>query len=241
MKNIILSIIFIFIVADVFSTEQISDKLIIDGDTVYLNTFPLEELKIEKRPFWYGEYSFPHTGCWRGYCATWKIIEGKLALIEVVKVDSTKEHLDIINYLKLNDYSPKLVDGFVYADWYTKELKPYTSPYQFEFEDFFLDEEYSWEEDKRETQLKFEKGVLTEMNIRKIDSYLIGDTLILKFSIVPPRLVKNNNLKIKGKISENNGQMVKVKIFSYGSKRIKQFLRCEFDSDEIWVNPRYYE
>lgn len=245
MKNVVLSIIFLFAVTYAFSTEQISDKLIVDGDTIYLKSFPLEELKIEKSPFTYGEYNFPHTGCWRGYCATWKIIDRKLALIEVVKVDSTKENLDIINYLKLNNYQPKLVNGYVYADWYTKDLKTYSAPFQFEYEEFYLDEEFTWTEDKRETKLKFDKGVLTEMNIHKIDYYHIGDTLNLRLSIFPPGLVKSNYLKIEGKITENNGRMVKVKIFSYGSKRkkkikkIKQFLKCKLDSDEMWINPRY--
>ncbi|MCZ4696398.1 hypothetical protein DWB61_17235 [Ancylomarina euxinus] len=248
MKNIILSIIFIFIVADVFSTEQLSDKLIIDGDTVYLKTFPLEELKIEKSPFKYGKSNFPHTACWRGYCATWKIIEGKLALIDVVKVDSTKKHLDIINYLKLNNYSPKLIEGFVYADWYTKDLTLYHfNRNQWRYGGIYLDKKYSFVEYKEETQLKFRKGVLLEQNIRRMDSYSIGDTLSLKLRIFPPGLVKNKYLKIDGQITENNGQLVKLDIFSFGSKkkkkikRIKSFLRSKIDSDDIWVNPNYCE
>lgn len=247
MKNIILSIIFVFVITDVFSTEQFPDILIIDGDTLFLKTFPLEDLKLGKSPFTYGESDFPHTGCWRGYCATWKIIEGKLALVEVEKVDSTKEHLDIINYLKLNDYSPKFVGDYVYADWYTKALKPYSYRNQFEYKGFFLGGEYTWEKDKRKTQLKFERGVLTERHIREIDSYHIGDTLSLKLSIFPPGLVKGNCLKIAGEIIENDGEMVKIKVFSYGSKRvkkikkIKQYLRCELNSNELFVNPRYCE
>ncbi len=249
MRNLILLVIFTLIWTNVFSCEQVTDKLIIDRDTVYLKTFPLEELKLEKRPFtYYGKYDYPHSACWRGYCATWKIIEGKLALIEVVKVDSTKEQLDIINYLNNNSYSSKLVDGYVYADWYTKDLKLYYSNInQWRYEGVCLDKQNTSVEDKKETQIKFLKGVLLEQNIRRMDSYHIGDTLSLKLTIFPPGLVKNKYLKIDGEIIENNGQLVKLNLFSYGSrkkkkiKRIKSFLRCKMNSHDIWVNPNYCE
>jgi hypothetical protein len=62
----------------VFSTEQYPDKLIIGEDTIYLKSFPLENLKLKKAPFDYGAYSFPSTGCYRGYVATWQIIDEAL-------------------------------------------------------------------------------------------------------------------------------------------------------------------
>ena len=111
-----------------FSTEQISDLLIIDKDTFYLKTFPIEKLEFEKSPFSYGEYKFPYTGCWRGYCATWQIIDNKLALIKVEKVDSTHQKLNIVDFFEQNNYSTKYVNGYVFADWFTSKLLIYSSP-----------------------------------------------------------------------------------------------------------------
>ena len=59
----------------VLSTEQTPDRLIIGKDTIYLKSFPLEQLRTKNKfsepPFYYyGKYSFPSTGCYRGYIAT---------------------------------------------------------------------------------------------------------------------------------------------------------------------------
>lgn len=118
MKRYILIIaIFFLSLSKVFSTEQISDRLIIGSDTFYLKSFPLEDLRfkhrLEKPPFKYGEYSFPHTACYRGYVATWRIIDEKLMLIEVEKVDSTNKKLNIIEYFENNNYTPTVIDGFL--------------------------------------------------------------------------------------------------------------------------------
>lgn len=105
------------------STPQIPDLLIFEKDTIMLYAFPFESLNIKKAPFYYGRYPFPHTGCWRGYQATWKIIDNKLFLVQVIKVDSTKEKLDIIKYLKENNFSPTIIEGLVFADWYSAKFR----------------------------------------------------------------------------------------------------------------------
>jgi len=107
------------------ATPQIPDLLVIGKDTFYLVSFPLEDLKLNKAPFNYGGYSFPHTACWRGYQATWEIKENKLFLVQIIKVDSTKEKLDIVTYLKENNVSPTVIDGFILADWYSASFRKF--------------------------------------------------------------------------------------------------------------------
>jgi hypothetical protein len=119
-------------VLKIIATEQIADRLIIGKDTFYMKSFPLEVIrdkkKLEEPPFDYGgEYSFPSTGCYRGYVATWKVVDKKLMLIEVEKVDSTNKKLNIIDYFKRNKYQPKIINGYVFADWYSENLKRYES------------------------------------------------------------------------------------------------------------------
>ncbi|MFA6705080.1 MAG: hypothetical protein WCS10_02720, partial [Bacteroidales bacterium] len=83
-KSILLIIILFISITKVSATEQFSDLLIIKNDTFFLKTFPLEKLKlklkVKQSPFKYGDYGFPHTACYRGYLATWKIIDNKLFL-----------------------------------------------------------------------------------------------------------------------------------------------------------------
>jgi hypothetical protein len=105
------------------STPQIPDLLIVGKDTFMLYSFPLASLNIEKYPFDYRGFPFPSTACWRGYQATWKILDNQLILIQVIKVDSTKEKLDIIKYLKENNLSPTILNGFVFADWYSAKFR----------------------------------------------------------------------------------------------------------------------
>ena len=91
-----------------FSTEQSPDRLIIGKDTVYLKSFPLECLRLKKSPFDYGDWGFPSTGCYRGYIATWQIIDEFLMLKEVQKIDSLGTQLNIVEYLSNNGYTPKI-------------------------------------------------------------------------------------------------------------------------------------
>ena len=98
---LILSVIFLAF-STAFSTEQYPDKLIIGKDTIYLKSFPLENmrLRLKKSPFDYAnKYGFPSTGCYRGYVATWQIIDENLTLKEVQKIDSIGTQLNIFEYL----------------------------------------------------------------------------------------------------------------------------------------------
>jgi hypothetical protein len=164
-----------------FSTEQIPDKLIVGKDTIYLKSFPLENLRLnlrlKKSPFDYGKFGFPHTACYRGYVATWQIIDENLTLIEVQKIDSVGTQLNIVEYLLDNSYNPKIINGYVVADWYSDTLKRYelfTSSYT--LNEFYVSKDYWMEKDKR-IELIFEKGRLIKNNIIPIGDYKNGDSL----------------------------------------------------------------
>ncbi len=247
MKKIQTIILFLIVTINCYSTEQLSDLLIIENDTIYLKSFPLEKLGFEKSPFSYGEFNFPHTGCWRGYCATWKIIDNKLALLEVEKVDSTKQKLDIIDFFKQNNYSPKFVNGYVYADWFDSKLLIYSSPHYYRYSGLYLEEEYEWTKNKNNVQLVFEKGILKENYIERIDSYKIGDNLNFDFSHFPPELIRKKSVELKARITEVKKDMVLVEIYSYDTEKkkeieqIRKFFGNMVDTDTILTNPRYWK
>ena len=229
-----------------FSTEQMPDLLIIDNDTIYLKTFPIEKLEFEKSPFSYGEFTFPHTGCWRGYRATWKIIDNKLALIEVEKVDSTHQKLNIVDFFTQNNYSPKFVNGYVYADWFNSKLLIYSSPYDYKYSGLYLEEEYEWSKNKHNVQLVFENGILKENNIVGFDYYKIGDKLSYEFSHFPPGLITKKSVNLKATIMEVRMEMVLVRIDSYETEKkkeieqIRKYFGNMVDTDTILTNPRYW-
>lgn len=105
-----------------FPADQQPDLLIIEKDTLYLMSFPLEELNFQVRPFQYGNYDFPNTACYRGYHATWKVIDHKLFLTEISKADASREKVDIVQYFAMNNYSPTVINGFIFADWFSADL-----------------------------------------------------------------------------------------------------------------------
>lgn len=227
-----------------YSTEQVADILIIGTDTIYLKSFPLEDLrdkqKIEKAPFYYGKSCCPSKGCWRGYIATWKIIKEKLMLIEVVKLDSTAEKLNIIDYLKDNNYTPKVIDGFVFADWYTDTLKQYYDYTHLKY--FYIAKE--WLKSNKKAELIFENGIVVK-KFKSVKEYKIGDTLSLEVEYYWHWLLKNKKVTVKGTITDNNGSLVRLKIISFGTrkrriiKKVKTAMR--YKTDDYWTNPRYWK
>ncbi|MGQ1890442.1 hypothetical protein ACT29H_08350 [Thermophagus sp. OGC60D27] len=247
MDKILTILIFLTVSLNCFSTEQLSDLLIIEKDTFYLKSFPLEKLEFEKSPFSYGEFNFPHTGCWRGYCATWKIIDNKLALIEVEKIDSTNQKLDIVDFFNQNNYSPKFVDGYIYADWFNSKLLIYSSPNYYRYAGLYLEEEYEWTKNKNNVQLIFEKGILKENNIVEFDSYKTGDKLSYNFSHFPPGLIKKESVNLKATIIEVKKDMVLIRMDSYDTEKkkeivqIRKFFGNMVDTDTTLINPRYWK
>jgi len=237
----------IFAYSTVYSSEQIPDRLIIGKDTIYLKTFPLEYLHFKHRelkaPFDYGGYPFPHTACYRGYVATWQIIDETLILKEVEKIDSLGTQLNIIEYFTNSVYTPKTLNGYVVADWYSDTLKLYDFfRYNFAYKrnEFYVSRDFSGEKDKR-IELVFEKGKLVKNDIIPIETYLIGDTLGLDVYYYQNWLVGYKPVYVQGIVRENNGKKVLLEIFSLGTdkKSIKRKLQKEIYIGYVWVNPRY--
>lgn len=250
-RKVLLLIAFIFFsIINLKATEQVSDLLIIKNDTFFLKTFPLEKLLIEKRikkrPFKYNnDYGFPHTGCYRGYIATWKVIDDKLFLLKVEKEDDTNETLDLSDYFKSIGYTPNLIDGFVQADWYSDTLISYDFfMYYYNPKGFYLTDSY-YSIPANDIQLIFEKGQLIENNIKRIDSYKKGDILWREIKYYRQWFLYLGIKKVKAVVLENNGNMVRVEIKDYGTKkkRVIKKLKREMkiiEGDKDWINPRYW-
>jgi len=103
----------------VFGTEQAPDRLIYQGDTLSLFANPLEQLFRNGTPrpdIFKGKEACWTTGCWRGYQATWTIIEKQLYLTEIASCcfseDGIKADLKEL-------FGSKYADARVKVDWYT--------------------------------------------------------------------------------------------------------------------------
>ncbi len=250
-KTALLSIILLLSTIYSFATEQIPDLLIIGNDTVYLKSFPLEQLRLKEKfkesPFdYYENFDFPHTACYRGYIATWKIMDNKLFLIEIEKVDSTNLKLDIKDYFKKNNYKPNLINGHVFADWYSDTLKQYDYFWcHFNPKRYYLAVDYL-NNPKKKKELIFNNGILTYNNIVKIDSYKEGDTLTKEISYYRQWFLKRGLTNIVAVIKENNGIMVLVEIVDFGTRKkrairsIKKMIGIK-EENKQWINPRYWE
>lgn len=100
------------------ATNQEKDRLIFNGDTLFLYESPLESFpNISKRIS--AEYQKYHqseaisTGCWRGYIAEWKIIDSTLYLSNVMKNGSNV----CINPIVEKVLGHKFKNGLLRANW----------------------------------------------------------------------------------------------------------------------------
>lgn len=252
MKKVVLLLAILSLsIAFSFATEQLPDVLIIKNETLYLRSFPLEELRFKEKfkesPFkYYENFDFPHTACYRGYVATWKVIDNKLFLIEIVKADSSHQKLNIEDYFDKNGYKPNLVNGHVFADWYSDMLKQYDFfMYYFDSDYYCLAKDYLNNPEKKD-ELIFNHGILTENNITRIDSYLVGDTLTREISYYRQWFLKRGLANVEAIIMDNNGKRVWIELVNFGTKnksaikRIKQMMEMG-EEQEHWINPRYWE
>lgn len=114
-----------------FSIDQRPDILIVGDDTILLKSFPLEELGFKGRPFSYGKYDFPGEDCFRGYQAVWEVIGNKLFLTDLIKVDDPQTKIDIVQYFQQNDYIPIVINGNIFADWFTKDLTSFPRDFKY--------------------------------------------------------------------------------------------------------------
>lgn len=133
MKNLLLRIFLLSICIDAYSTAQIPDRLIYNGDTLSLFSCPLDYYPnkdlINPKNLFGGQGCF-YTACWRNYVATWKIEDNKLYLIQVRNAcystdnsyveASFQESIDTIGskFADLKTLFPdRYENGKVFADW----------------------------------------------------------------------------------------------------------------------------
>lgn len=104
------------------ATEQLPDRLIINGDTLLLHALPLEQWKEQnnwERPLFPDSLFIFSTGCWRGYIAYWEVIDNRLYLTNIYNGDlSAQVSLDTL-------FVDKVCDGRVYADWFSDTVTAY--------------------------------------------------------------------------------------------------------------------
>ncbi|WP_242111446.1 hypothetical protein [Luteimonas aquatica] len=111
------------VLSQAHATAQMPDVILIDGKQYALNTNPLDrylETLGDKAP----RFDAPHTALWRGYVATWELVQGKLYLR---KVKGYRQQ----GRPEVEDEEELAVDGMqelfpgrqdVVADWYTGTL-----------------------------------------------------------------------------------------------------------------------
>jgi hypothetical protein len=163
MKQILTLLIFLTLTFTISATEQEADLLIVGNDTIYLKTFPLENLKMTTRPFGNSRKTAPSTACWRGYRAIWIIIDNKIYLEKIIRCNSDREknEQNIKDLFTKNgiDYQEK--NGLILAEWVTSDF------YKMNFStaDFYKDKIYlyeGWNEKEKNPaknlRLKIENG-----------------------------------------------------------------------------------
>ena len=130
MRRFLLSILLLLLISPVvFATAQAPDVLIYNGKTYDLFSNPLEDFyredKSKKPRFWIAP-NMMSSGNWRGYIATWEIIDNQLYL---TKIDSwfcspsikTKNGCRRVTLRDL--FGSKVVDDRVLAIWFTGRLR----------------------------------------------------------------------------------------------------------------------
>lgn len=124
MKQILSILTFLLFSISTFATEQEADLLIVNNDTIYLKSFPLDSLNLTERPFGYTRQTAPSTACWRGHRAIWRIIDNKLYLEKITRCysDNEKGEENLPEFFKRNQIEVEEYKGMILADWVTMDL-----------------------------------------------------------------------------------------------------------------------
>lgn len=144
------------------TVDQKPDLLIIGNDTLFLRSFPLEDLGFEIRPFQSSDIYVPNLDCLREYQATWKVIDKKLFLVEIAQDNLSHDKVDILPFFEANHYNPVVINGLVFADWVTIELSTYPKNYG-----HWTCYDKARKKRKWRKTLAFEKGVVTYSKLGK--------------------------------------------------------------------------
>ncbi len=150
------------------ATLQETDLLINGSDTIYLNTYPLENLKLRFQPFGSTRETAPSTACWRGYKAIWRILDNKLYLEKIVRCrfDSKVADENIFELFKINGLKFETKDSMILADWYNIDFyKMNFSIAKYNKDKLYLYD--GWNNKKKESDviLRIEKGCITKTQL----------------------------------------------------------------------------
>jgi len=104
----------LFTTITLMATAQMGDILIMDGKKVSIYTNPLESYVKQKKL----KFKFMCTGCWRGYVATWKVIDDDLYIVGLE--DGGCMHRKPIPLKKI---FPNLKGDKVKATWFSGEIR----------------------------------------------------------------------------------------------------------------------
>ncbi len=121
MRKIVMPIIVLCFFTNLFATKQLSDLIIVNGDTLTLHTDPLQpyllDKKLEMNDFT-KDFS-RRSDCWKGYRVIWRVENNKLFLESIQSCDfeDDKKSADLEKI-----FHDKVNDGRVFADWYSDEL-----------------------------------------------------------------------------------------------------------------------
>lgn len=115
-KIFYLSITFLLLSINLFATSQYGDRLIIEKDTIWINSNPLEFYFNQKgsRTISTANLSSGCTALWRGYVATWKLENNNLYLVRL--------QTDYCNIPKDIDLTKEFGSNKVFAKWYSETL-----------------------------------------------------------------------------------------------------------------------
>ena len=61
------------------------------------------------------------SACWRGYVATWRIVDNKLFL-EKIDWFNKSRHESIVELFERNNIQYQEKDGMIFANWYTQSF-----------------------------------------------------------------------------------------------------------------------
>ena len=161
-------IFFLLSITNYTTTVQQSDELSIGDLIIKLQSYPLEELYLTRRPFGYTDKTAPNTSCWRGYKASWTIVNDKLYLKSVNRCygDTNKPSTaNLQNLIDENKIGYKLEDNMIHAVWYSGEFVKIDAK--------FIDTKERWikvnitEHNQESMLMRIENGNVVVNNIHK--------------------------------------------------------------------------
>jgi hypothetical protein len=119
MKQITFLIFFLFVIqiTKLFGTAQYGDKIIIEKDTFWINSNPLEEYFNQKQSRTINGIKIEGhcTALWRGYVATWKIQNDSLFLVRIQTEYCSENPIDL-------DVNKEFGTHQVFAQWVNQTI-----------------------------------------------------------------------------------------------------------------------